>query len=243
MHQKILLLFFTAFFNIVPMQNLYVFKPVELVPKEFHQKRITLNADFFKNASINTMVSYIYYPTDRATQGHSELEVEGTCWTLSQLAVRKSLLEHKIIKSTTPVPSKPFKMQGKYFKRYIITVTPEELKRLNYSLEKSMLFKNRSKLMLTILYIQEILYKTCSYTVLSKLSETCNFHVPMPFKISPFLTALYIMYTVPKKINNIEGYGRRIGYDGELYEAGMILLWVALIGLGSYQLEQYLLWD
>lgn len=186
-----------------------------------------LNDDFYENAKINGIVSYIYYPTGEAKQGHSELEIEGCCWGTIFALEKFESLEKKIKRSTTKDPFKPWKMKGRFFKKYTITVSPKQLEQL-----KNELYEPKTRPTKTLGILQEIssglTYKTCSYNVLTLLSNNSEFKVPIPYKISPFLTELYIKKTKPSEVKEIKKYGNKIGYDGEIFESSMIFLTLSI---------------
>jgi len=212
---------------------------VGLVPKETHRAKTNLHDDFNKNAKINGIVSYIYYPSGEAKQGHAELEVEGECWSVSCTSIQHESLERKIKRSTTIINSlMPNKMLGRYFKQYLITISPHQLKQLKESMEKGIELDQSSTSSLLLSMAQGLTYKTCSYHVLSKLSENSDFNIPMPYKISPLLTELYIKRTKPSTIKQIKEYGKWSGYRGEGGECLFIISALSLPILflyGSYE--------
>jgi len=54
------------------------------VPVEIQDLKRKLNEDFTQNAKINGLVSVLYYPGQRRMAiGHAELEVEGTCYSIT----------------------------------------------------------------------------------------------------------------------------------------------------------------
>ena len=188
----------------------------------------------------NDSVSYIYYPSSSGKQGHAALEIGGNCWSASCTAEKHSSLEKKILHSSTVHPSKPWRMKGRYFKRYILSATPEEVVLLKKAVAKGIPLDQSSTSSLLLSMAKNLTYKTCSYHALTKLAEGCNFNVPLPYKISPFLTDLYIKYYKPTKIKSVETYGKRLGFEGEINECIMLSSVSMLASVAIFHLYQAL---
>lgn len=153
---------------------------------EFHRKKTLLNEDFKNNANIKGLVSYIYYPSQKEHPffGHSELEIEGASYTLMSDSNRKVRPLSKMIHASLFGTGFPFL-------RFNISVTPNQLQKM-----------------------RECAPKTggiiCSMSALKPLSQYADFKVPLPFTISPLMSAIYL--TVAKKLSSqriscIEFYG------------------------------------
>lgn len=188
--------FFVAFFlYLLPclaMKNQYD------QPSENHQELTkTLNNEFKQKAPIKGLVSYIYYPYADTLTGHAELEIGGTCWTIKNdlLKDENDLSKHDQFREGF-LEKRLFKTQngsGLPFYRYVITVTPEQLKQLEENIGKRFVYS----------FI-------CSYEVLTELAQNTDFHVPFLFKLSPFISSCYLSKAKELKehrIEKIEFYG------------------------------------
>lgn len=153
---------------------------------EFHRKKMLLNEDFKNNAKIKGVVSYIYYPSQKEYPlvGHGELEIEGNSYTLMYGFNRKVRPLSKAIHASLSGTGFPFL-------RFNISVTPNQLQKI------SEFAPTTSGII-------------CSMSALNPLSQYADFKVPLPFAISPLMSAIYL--TIAKKLSSqriscIEFYG------------------------------------
>jgi hypothetical protein len=177
--------------------------------KSIIQKK-ELNKEFEKKANIKGFVSYIYYPSQRGDlQGHSELEVEGNSYTLTNATnirdimkglvfspfQRRGLQEHvrgnRNVKSLSRMIEWTRMGSGLPFFRFNISVTPNQLDELREGISTT----NST---------------ICSVGAAKALKQYVNFKIPLPLAISPLASAIYLI-TVKKlgsqRIYQIESYG------------------------------------
>ena len=142
--------------------------------KEANQVKLelkrALHEEFNNKAKINGLVSYLYWPTGRCSEGsmlgHAKLELEQEAWNLG-LSIpggnKKPLAA--LIKSS--------EKSGRPFMCFRITVTPKQLKALRENIGKDS-------------------SATCSHGVFKTLSKNGISAVPLPISLSPLMSAVYL---------------------------------------------------
>lgn len=143
---------------------------------EFHRKKMLLNEDFKNNAKIQGLVSYIYYPSQKEFPlfGHGELEIEGNSYTLMSDLNRKVRPLSKMIHASLSGTGFPFL-------RFNVSVTPNQLSKMREFAPTTSGF-------------------ICSMSALKPLSQYADFKIPLPFTISPLMSAIYL--TAAKKLSS-----------------------------------------
>jgi len=209
--------------------------------EQIHQNKMLLNKEFKNRANIKGLVSYIYYPSQRRDlQGHSELEVEGNSYTLTNMTDIRDLIkglalypfqrkdvQEQIQKNSKKPLSRMIKCTesklGLPFFRFNISVTPKQLNELRKGISTTNGI-------------------TCSVGAAKALKQYANFKIPLPFATFPLASAIYLT-TAHKlgsqRIYQIESYGNPLdnllriipGIAGE--SAG------ALLGLASVIQNSY----
>lgn len=170
--------------------------------KELHQEqnklRKLLNDDFMKNAKINDLVSYLYYPSI-IISSHAELEIEGDCW---------SKVNNRYYDKVSSLDAKArMARRGKRkiflpFFRYALSVTPKQLQRLRTNIDNEC-------------------SGHCAFSALVKLSKHCDFNVPFFFKLSPMLSGMYLYCAKKMSSSRIQ----KIEYSGnESYIKDLVVL-------------------
>jgi hypothetical protein len=167
-----------------------------------------LNKEFMQHAKITDLVSYIYYPYS-GDAGRAELEVEGRCWTMkfdkyTAKSLDRKLLNRKIYKNGHP------------FYRYVISVTPAQLKKLSETIGQGGLAT-----------------PICSLNVLTELSRHANYSVPFACRLSPLVSSYALSFAKLMGSSRIKSVNfhenERLhrfmskGVVGELVIIGMIL--------------------
>lgn len=208
--------------------------------EQIHKNKMLLNKEFKDKAHIKGLVSYIYYPSQRGdVQGHSELEIEGTSYTLTNATdvrdIIKGLVFYPFQRRDAQEQvnrNKPLSRMiewtrmgfGLPFFRFNISVTPNQLNELRKGISITSSI-------------------TCSVGAAKALKQYANFKIPLPLAISPLASAIYL--TVAKKLGSqriyqIESYGNPLenlskiipGIAGE--SMGAILGLVSIIQNGYY---------
>jgi hypothetical protein len=126
-----------------------------------------LNVEFMQKAKINDLVSYIYYPYYGDT-GHAELEVEGVCSTYKLGKCKTESFDSRMVRKRACRSTLPFY-------RYVISVTPEQLKNLCERMDQ-----------------KRWCTPICSLDALTVLAKGANYSVPFIFRLSPLISAHYL---------------------------------------------------
>lgn len=193
--------------------------------KEFKKK---LNAEFMKKAKISDLVSYIYYPY-YGDSGHAELEVEGACTTYKSMACER-IVGHTCSFDSDMREKRVRRRDSWYlvhkfpFYRYVISVTPEQLKNLSEQVGQ----RRRCT-------------PICSLDALTELARGAHYAVPLVARLSPFISALYlsmVKHLGSERIKKIEFYAggeedRNLIIKGILKECATIALVFCIIGFCS----------
>lgn len=161
---------------------------------------------------IHHSVAFIYYPSAREyPKGHAELEIEGISFNKIGIGrYEKKQLRNMIAKSTE---------DGFPFFRFLIKVDSDEIRKVQYCAEQE--------------YSMEFI---CSRIALAPLRAAGLCSVPLPFSMSPLLTAAYL--TAGKKmglnnVQNIEYYGNpSLKQNLIKIVPGMLIETTVLAGLG-----------
>lgn len=124
-------------------------------------------------------VSFIYYPTSRDGVGHAELEVAGDSWDVFMGYANGRPLHDMIDKSTNDGYGYPFL-------RFLFKAEPHQIQKVQDMIK------------------EKSVECTCSRTVLAYLAEAGVCTVPLPFSISPLLSAAYLTAGRRLKLNNIQ---------------------------------------
>lgn len=168
--------------------SLYVSQIQANFPGVFENKR-KLNAEFFQQGRITGALSVLYYPLKHGPSTHTQLEVQGRCYTLRS-CVGPSPLK--------PVPEaksydgklcrirraliKPHCPAGKAtplgFIRFGIAITPQELQRIEQEIDP----------------IRSMLGITCMHAVARVLNTYTACSPPFPLSIFPSLSALILRF-------------------------------------------------
>ena len=134
-------------------------------------------------------VSYLYYPY-WGDQGHAELEIDGECWTLKKGHTEVRSFQKRIDKRK----NEPWERCLPFY-RYVITVTPDELKQLKMHVGKRSFYSI-----------------ICSMDALHDLSKHAHFNLPIPFRVSPMISACYLSSAKSlgsKRITKIDFYDNK----------------------------------
>ncbi len=180
------------------------------IPKELKNLKKKLNSEFMKEAKINDLVSYIYYPSI-VIGGHSEVEAEGICADIDFFKKTK-LLDHRLRKIRRAASSE---MNFPFF-RYVIAVTPEQLAKLREN-------------------ISESTPGHCAFASLTKLSKNCNYNVPFLFKLPPPLASGLYLHCAKalgsKRISKIEFYGNENRIKNLIILPGVLTDSIVILGV------------
>ncbi len=178
--------------------------PADRPPPEFHSLKTKLNEEFNSQAKIKGLVSYIYYPTGTG-YGHAKIEIDGTALVLKK-NLQPRFLSDLILQA---------RAKGKPFYRFLFTVTPNQLKRLNEEAAKGSISLS------------------CSMGALSALSKSAIYSVPQIFSLLPSTSFLYLK--VCKRLGS--RFIEKIElYDNPMLERGTLKKWQGAIAetcLGS----------
>lgn len=183
--------------------------------KQSIDQKEKLNKEFKDKANIKGLVSYIYYPSQRSDmQGHSELEIEGNSYTLTNAAhvsdIVKELVsyiyypfqrkdaqghiqENRNIKPLSRMIEWTRKGFGLPFFRFNISVTPQQL----YELREGVSTTNSI---------------ICSMGAAKALKQYANFKIPLPLTILPLTSAIYLAAAKKlgsQRVYQIEFYGSK----------------------------------
>lgn len=131
-------------------------------------------------AQSENSVSFIYYPAAREyPKGHAELEIAGTSWNKIDFKhYEKKQLRNMIAKSTE---------DGFPFFRFLFKAESGQIRKIQDFVET-----------------KDTLEFICSRIVLAPLHEAGVCSVPMPFSISPLLTAAYLTTGKKLGLNNVQ---------------------------------------
>ena len=162
--------------------------------KSIDQKK-KLNKEFEDKANIKGFVSYIYYPSQRGDmQGHSELEIEGNSYTLTNATNVRDVIkglasciyypfqrrdeqghiqENRNVKPLSRMIEWTRMGYGLPFFRFNISVTPNQL----YELREGISTTNSI---------------ICSMGAAKALKQYANFKIPQPLAILPLTSAIYL---------------------------------------------------
>lgn len=225
--------------NINSIINCMDDKPSE----QIHKNKMLLNKEFKDKANIKGFVSYIYYPSQRGgAEGHSELEIEGNSYTLTNatdvIDMVKGLITYPFqrrgaeghvqgnrnIKPLSRMIEWTRTGFGLPFFRFNISVTPNQLNELREGISTT----------------NSII---CSVGAAKALKQYANFKIPLPLTILPLASAIYL--TTANKLGSqrvyqIESYGSPLenlskiipGVAGE--SMGALLGLVSIIQNGYY---------
>lgn len=168
--------------------SLYINEIRANFPEVFENKR-KLNEEFFQQGRINSALSVLYYPIKHGISTHTQLEVQGRCYTL------RSCLGPSPFKAVPEAKSydgklcrirraliKPDCPRGKVaplgFIRFAITVTPQELQRIEQEIET----------------IRSMIGINCMHAVERVLTNYTSCSPPFPLSLFPSLSALILGY-------------------------------------------------
>ncbi len=198
--------------NINSIINCMDDKPSE----QIHTNKMLLNKEFKNKANIKGgLVSYIYYPSQRGDmQGHSELEIEGNSYTLTNATDVRGVIkglasyiyypfqrgdtqgyiqENRNIKPLSRMIEWTRMGYGLPFFRFNISVTPNQL----YELREGISTTNSI---------------ICSMGAAKALKQYANFKIPLPLAILPLTSALYLAAAKKlgsQRVYQIDFYGSK----------------------------------
>ncbi len=183
-------------------------------------RRRALNDDFNNHAKINGLVSVIYYPGAAGCcaypTGHSELEVEGSCYTfIGNMQTEEEPLHGKIQKAK----------RGRLpFWQSHIYITPRQLSNIKNTLASSQPLdseginmqrgssgeKRLDAQLANVRTNPQICGATCMHGVSDILDRSANIHIPALINVSPLASYLYLRTAKilgSDRITKIESYG------------------------------------
>lgn len=179
----------------------------DAIPRAAQELRRELNEEFMERAHITGLVSYIYYPYAGDT-GHAELEIEGTCFAVKGGRCMTESLDQRLLKRR--------RYQGVPFYRYVISVTPAQMKRLSEHVGK-----------------RDFVIPICSLNALTELSRSADYSVPFVCRLSPLISSYALSFAKlmgSRRIKAIEFYGceklnhlMAKGVAREMVAIGMVL--------------------
>lgn len=157
-------------------------------------RKKALLEDFKQNARIQGQVAVVSYPFcgEDSLAGHVELEIQGRCLTLlSEDKLREGggvSFDAKLRKKVRAVDEVGFP-----FYRYLITATPEQIRRAEEGLSDISGYT-----------------PICSLNVCTALARYVDFRVPLPIALSPAATSAYLSRIKERgscRITAVEFYG------------------------------------
>ncbi len=171
----------------------------------------------------NASLSWIYYINQPGNFSHTELEIDGTAWTLLCKwcdECKSKPLESMIQKSKNG--------KGWPFFRFVLKATPKQTQEI-----KNIIDEKKGAFGLT-----------CAFGALYPLSQVGVCNVPMPIKAFPTFSALYLLVGKKLALNNvseIKYYGGQSlkkdiyrTHKGPLRECIILALFCYMFWLGSY---------
>ena len=140
-------------------------------------------------------LSFIYYPSTSldVDAGHAELEVEGESWNFIDSCSKKSL-RNMINKAT---------QDGFPFVRFVLKAEPNQICKIQG------IIKGPGQGIIK----ENVPEYSCSRGALAPLAEAGVCMVPLPFNISPLLSAAYLIAGRGLRLNNVQ----KIEYYGNPY--------------------------